>query len=819
MNVIAKPKPFPKRKTILPQPTGSPETFHRFVVAHAQALMLRGDALVIAGKRWPADRRLSQVIRAAQEPPADLSNTPALAATMTSDFVESLQPVSAAAQLMRQGLALSFDRYASITIPDFIGLDAGPPPFVAPGAPAPVGELTADATVLEPRKLEFIVTISRDMLLGSNAEKLIGDALRTKVAFGLDQALFDALPGDEGRPPGLRSYNARLPESTSLNNANAAMMDVSRLVGASEAIGGTAPLYFIARSRRMAALRLMLNRAPPNMVFLASAAGQALPESVLIGVAPRALASAVGLPEIELVESATVEMNDAPGSPDLMRGQRVHSLFQSDTLGIKVRIPAAWALRHPAGANWITCLWPSDVGGGDGGLPEAPFDEFSYGRRQGGWEPVAPDVTALGAHVRLRDATGNRWEDLSPTLANTAPLDSPIFIGSPQAPTPPNGDASNRLATTQFVADNAGSGGGDGVPEIPAAFEVYARERFVGGLADWTPISATFARLLSPAFSGTPTAPTPPLGDSSTRLSTTEYIGREFLHRNGGSLTGPLIGMMGGSVAAVSLGVGDNATGFYRAGAALCLSLGGAIHTQFLSNETMMVMRLNMATQPIQNVADATMATDAMNRRASDARYLQTAVGGIVNGPILLFATPVVDNDVVNKRYVDQRRAPSLLFDIPNDHPITAAGGWQPIYGVPYAIPRGGVSLVMVSLSCNISGAEGIMFIGARINSLSVTSGPREGPERRVWAYGVPTPPMCCGFTVNLYAEVSGDNPVIQIDLRALDGGTPAPARNFTVLGGDNVAVSARSQILITDLGPRPSAQDESEEPSHDEAN
>ena len=70
------------------------------------------------------------------------------------------------------------------------------------------------------------------MLLGSNAEKLIGDLLRKKVAFGLDQILFDALPATAARPAGLRSYNIRLPESQwTSGNENAMMQDVDALVG------------------------------------------------------------------------------------------------------------------------------------------------------------------------------------------------------------------------------------------------------------------------------------------------------------------------------------------------------------------------------------------------------------------------------------------------------------------------------------------------------------------------------------------------------------------------------------------------------------
>jgi microcystin-dependent protein len=79
-----------------------------------------------------------------------------------------------------------------------------------------------------------------------------------------------------------------------------------------------------------------------------------------------------------------------------------------------------------------------------------------------------------------------------PDISGLAPIDSPAFTGVPTAPTPPPGNASDRLATTQFVGQ-----------------EFSAR---------------ALAPLASPAFSGTPTAPTPPPGDNDTSIATTEFV-------------------------------------------------------------------------------------------------------------------------------------------------------------------------------------------------------------------------------------------------------------------------------------------------------
>jgi Chaperone of endosialidase len=97
-----------------------------------------------------------------------------------------------------------------------------------------------------------------------------------------------------------------------------------------------------------------------------------------------------------------------------------------------------------------------------------------------------------------------------------APIASPNFTGTPSGPTPTVGDATTRLATTAFVT-NAISAGTAGV----ASFNTRT------GAVTLTPAdiaSAGGAPLLSPAFTGTPTAPTPTAGDSTTKIATTAYV-------------------------------------------------------------------------------------------------------------------------------------------------------------------------------------------------------------------------------------------------------------------------------------------------------
>jgi hypothetical protein len=113
-----------------------------------------------------------------------------------------------------------------------------------------------------------------------------------------------------------------------------------------------------------------------------------------------------------------------------------------------------------------------------------------------------------------------------------APLDSPNFTGYATSLTPPQGTSDGQIATTAFVM-NAVADSTTGVASFNGRTGVVV---LIG--ADLT--GAGGALLASPAFTGTPTAPTPPPGDSSTRLATTAFVqaGGSFAPINSPAFTG-----------------------------------------------------------------------------------------------------------------------------------------------------------------------------------------------------------------------------------------------------------------------------------------
>jgi hypothetical protein len=133
------------------------------------------------------------------------------------------------------------------------------------------------------------------------------------------------------------------------------------------------------------------------------------------------------------------------------------------------------------------------------------------------------------------------------------------------------------------------------VPEVPVGQGMYARSRS-GGTTGWTDLAGVFA----------------PAGN--------------YLDRSGGQMTGALISAPGTGLTNPGLAVGDNATGFWRSGTTLVLSVSGSFIQQYLPDMVQMNVPIMMAGQKITSLADATAAQDALNLRTADARY--TPVGG-----------------------------------------------------------------------------------------------------------------------------------------------------------------------------------------------
>ncbi|MBD8791209.1 phage tail protein [Pseudomonas syringae] len=169
------------------------------------------------------------------------------------------------------------------------------------------------------------------------------------------------------------------------------------------------------------------------------------------------------------------------------------------------------------------------------------------------YTPVGNVAGAGTVWTRVYNSVGNAWL----AWQCSANLNSPSFTGTPAAPTATPGTNTTQLATTAFVQAavsalvNAAPGALDTLKELATALgnDANFSTTIMGLLGQKAP-------LLSPALSGTPTAPTAPGGTSSTQLATTAFV-RAALSAVG-------IGISGSAPLIADLDTTTTDSGFYR---------------------------------------------------------------------------------------------------------------------------------------------------------------------------------------------------------------------------------------------------------------
>jgi hypothetical protein len=175
-------------------------------------------------------------------------------------------------------------------------------------------------------------------------------------------------------------------------------------------------------------------------------------------------------------------------------------------------------------------------------------------RGDGTWQ-IPVDVTAVWGNI---GGDINAQTDLMTLLNLKAPILSPAFTGTPTAPTPPVDDNTTRISTTAWFFGQA----------FNASPLMNAPTASSGLLTKWArgdhvhPTDTSRAPLDSPAFINLPTAPTPPVGNSTQRLATTAFVANAIAAAGviPPPLDGKMYGMLNGAWTEIKVGTKwDNA--------------------------------------------------------------------------------------------------------------------------------------------------------------------------------------------------------------------------------------------------------------------
>src|SRR5262249_13425047 len=113
----------------------------RAITATIRAYIANDNVARVLSTMWPHDSSAAAIVTKSATSPATMANTSALVTTIVADYLDSLGPLSAAAQLFQQGLRVSFGGAGIISVAGFVA-DAANSGFVAEALPVPVRSLS-----------------------------------------------------------------------------------------------------------------------------------------------------------------------------------------------------------------------------------------------------------------------------------------------------------------------------------------------------------------------------------------------------------------------------------------------------------------------------------------------------------------------------------------------------------------------------------------------------------------------------------------------------------------------------------------------------
>jgi hypothetical protein len=280
-----------------------------------------------------------------------------LAFTTVADLVVgdvALGPVVAAQELFRRALQLKFGHFAAITVPTIVNSASGIG-FIAEDQAIPVRRYLFQGAKLTPQKLPIAVAISNEMYLTPNAGLYVRTGMSEGLAADLDPILLDTNPATAIRPAGLRAGVAGLTPTAGGGDA-ALVADFTALITAIKPVAGSQIAVVCSPDNF-----LKLTMRPQSNFPYPFLESSGLPAKTVLAVATNALAVAFGdEPTFKISDSATFHMEDttpqqlvAAGTPPVVAAPQT-SLFQTDSLGLRLILPMSWCLRVAGAVAWVS---------------------------------------------------------------------------------------------------------------------------------------------------------------------------------------------------------------------------------------------------------------------------------------------------------------------------------------------------------------------------------------------------------------------------------------------------------------------------------
>lgn len=295
---------------------------------------------------------------------------------IVTDLMPALLPSAVYPSLSALGLKLTFGRNGRIIVPTRSLTPAVAGSFVGEGAPIPVRQAAFTSQTLTPKKMAVISTWTREMDEHSvpAIEGLLREAIQQDTAISIDSVLLDTNPATAVRPAGLRNGVAGLTPSADADPFKALVEDLKGLTGAilTATNGNIRNMVFIMNPQQALSIGFI---QPPNPSGLfpfrdeinaGRLNGRPLIQSgtvplgtVLCVDAADYVSVSGDTPRFEVSDQATLHMEDttpvdigSAGTPPVVAAP-VKSMFQTDSLALRLILPMNWAMRRPGVVSWV----------------------------------------------------------------------------------------------------------------------------------------------------------------------------------------------------------------------------------------------------------------------------------------------------------------------------------------------------------------------------------------------------------------------------------------------------------------------------------
>lgn len=299
-----------------------------------------------------------------------------LVQTANYELIESLLPMSVYPGLASAGGKFTFGRNGIISLPSRSPTPTIAGSFVAQGAAIPVRQGAFTAVTLTPKKMAVISTFTREIAEHStpSIEAMIRQMIQEDTAMAIDSVLLDAVVASTVRPAGLRA-GVTVTAATAGGGFTALTTDIKNLIGALvTASNGQLrnPVWIMNPAQ---ALSIALTQNAGGDFPLASdmqngrlmtypvLQSTAVPAGMIIIVDASDFFSATGdEPNFSVSDQATLHMEDtAPqqlstvGTTNTVAAP-VRSLWQTDSIAIRMILDINWALRRTGTVAWTTAV-------------------------------------------------------------------------------------------------------------------------------------------------------------------------------------------------------------------------------------------------------------------------------------------------------------------------------------------------------------------------------------------------------------------------------------------------------------------------------